>query len=388
MTTTRERATGERVSSRPLARGGSRLAVAWACRARRRARGAGDLDGGNHTLRRQRIRRAVVLLMALSGSAVACHDNVPSEPPPPPPPRNLTIDSISPASVAAGSSDLTVTLTGSVFSGSRAVWSVKDSVTVLATTFVSSTELVAVVPAALLRDTVVAQVYLLSHDLTEDMGWLHSNAVPFTVTPAPDDTTVAEVVISQPPASIGAGETALLHAWANAASVGRIRPSSPIVWQSENPTIASVVPADEGGIPGVDFWASLHGVKRGTFTIRAATGRKSADLTIAVGEPAKYMTISGDATTLSAAECQSMQIATSMWDASGNHLAGRQAVWTSSDAGVAYVDPQSGWVAARDSGTATITATTGLISAKVTIHVVGHLRNPRACMDAELARLQ
>jgi len=334
---------------------------------------------------RELMRCTVVLLMALSGSAVACSDDSAG---PTLPPAGLRIDSITPTSVAAGSPDLTLTVTGSGFRdgnfiGSRAVWSVKDSVTNLATTFVSSTELRVVVPATLLSDTVVAHVYLLSRDLSEDARLQFSNAVPFTVTPAsPDETTVAEIVISQPLTSIGVGETALLHAWTNGVRLGRIKPEKPIVWQSTDTTIAGVAPSDVAqGYPGVDFYALLRGVEKGTVTISAATGDKRADMTIAVGEPAKYMVIFPRDTILHANLCESTYLTIVPQDASGNLLPGRHAIWTSSNDRAAAVDTETGLVFSRDSGTATITATTGLISAKATITVTGLFPGRFGCGD-------
>jgi hypothetical protein len=169
--------------------------------------------------------------------------------------------------------------------------------------------------------------------------------------PPSGDNTVAEVVIWQPPATIGIGETVLLHAWANAASVGRIKPGSPILWRSTDTTIASLDPADAGGYPEVDLWTSLRGVKKGTVTIRAAIGDKSADVAITVGEPVTSIAISPTAATLRAALCQNIQLGLSLHDALGNRLAGRQAVWTSSHSDVAGSADGLFW--AVDSGTAT-----------------------------------
>jgi len=127
----------------------------------------------------------VLLLMALSGSAMACGDDGPSEPPPP----FWRIDSISPTSVAAGSSDLTVALTGSGFSSgvihSQAVWRTEDTTTDLTTTIVDSAQLTAVVPAALLREPVAAHVYVEIRDRVEGVVMRRSNEVAFTVMPAP-----------------------------------------------------------------------------------------------------------------------------------------------------------------------------------------------------------
>ncbi len=107
-------------------------------------------------------------------------------------PHRVMIDSISPTSAVAGSPDLTLILSGSGFRGkphdnSGVEWSTKDGTTYLNTTFVSSHQITAVVPAALLSDTLVAHVYVLTGDSMGDLPLDHSNEVEFTVTPAPPD---------------------------------------------------------------------------------------------------------------------------------------------------------------------------------------------------------
>lgn len=206
----------------------------------------------------------------------------------------------------------------------------------------------------------------------------------------PDGNTVAEVVIWLPPATIGVGETAHLQAWANAAQVGRVRATSPIVWSGEDQAVATVTAIREdatpGAIGGVDFWAALHGVGKGTVTVRAASGDVSSAVTIIVGEPAASIAISPTTLTLNATACQSMRLALSLHDAEGNRLDGRRAIWTSSDPNVANVfnalgDPANVvWVGGVNSGTITITASTGLISANAAVTVTGHLGR-FGCMD-------
>jgi hypothetical protein len=94
----------------------------------------------------------------------------PVQPPPPPSPQpqpqpsSPVIGSISPKSAAAGSPDLTLTVTGTNFISGKthkynAVgWSANGSETLLSTTYVSGTQLTAIVPAALLSEPVTAQV--------------------------------------------------------------------------------------------------------------------------------------------------------------------------------------------------------------------------------------
>jgi hypothetical protein len=97
--------------------------------------------------------------------------------------------SISPTSAVAGSPDLTLTVTASGFAFTsdphkfnRAVWSATGSETSLATTFVNSGELAAVVPAALLSNPVTAQVFIEVWDKMGDVPDRTSPSVNFTVT--------------------------------------------------------------------------------------------------------------------------------------------------------------------------------------------------------------
>jgi hypothetical protein len=102
------------------------------------------------------------------------------------PPGAPWISSISPTSVVAGSPDLTLTVTGSNFANhnsyrSYAVWSVNDSATYLATTFVDSTQLTAVVPAALLINPVKAAVSVEIWYKADDIPTAVSNSVVLSV---------------------------------------------------------------------------------------------------------------------------------------------------------------------------------------------------------------
>lgn len=107
-----------------------------------------------------------------------------------------TITSISPSSAPAGSGDLTLTITGSNFKNDRlqmsvAAWtsSPTDSHccnTWLETTFVSSEELVAVIPANLLKNPVAARVFVEIGDpmgMSDGVTYPKTNSVVFDVTP-------------------------------------------------------------------------------------------------------------------------------------------------------------------------------------------------------------
>jgi hypothetical protein len=113
-----------------------------------------------------------------------------STPPPPPPSNEARINLISPASASPGSPDLVVTITGSNFKNqahfvSKAIWSVNGADTLLSTTFVSSTQLTAVVPAVLLTIPVIAQVLLETGDFMGSLPLSKSNSVTFDVVVPP-----------------------------------------------------------------------------------------------------------------------------------------------------------------------------------------------------------
>ena len=119
--------------------------------------------------------------------------------------------SISPGSAAVGSPDLTLTISGSktfTFAEggvhySTVVWSEDDVDTPLLTTFVSSSQLTATVPAALLASPVTANVFVRIWDRIENTLATSSSRVPFQVTSTPSTPTPAISSIS--PSTIAAG---------------------------------------------------------------------------------------------------------------------------------------------------------------------------------------
>ncbi len=117
--------------------------------------------------------------------------------------------SISPTTAVVGSADLTLTITGSDFLGaphnfSQAVWSSSSSETLLATTFVSSTELTAIVPANLLSSPVTAKIFVKTGDSMGDLPLRKSGSADFSVTALPVDTPM---ITSISPDSAPAGNT-------------------------------------------------------------------------------------------------------------------------------------------------------------------------------------
>ena len=103
----------------------------------------------------------------------------------PVPAGTSVITSISPTSATAGSSDLTLTLTGVEFVSPNflrsVVWSTSIGDTHLATTFVSSTQLTAVIPADLMANPGTAQILVETVGVGSSLPPTKSNAISFDV---------------------------------------------------------------------------------------------------------------------------------------------------------------------------------------------------------------
>jgi hypothetical protein len=134
----------------------------------------------------------------VEGTLVARSSSIPFEVTTDPPPIPVpSISSISPSTVSAGSSDVTTTIDGANFGHyghfvwSTAFWTTNgnlhDTGTWLQTTIVSSTQLTAVIPAALLKSPGSVQIVVMNGDvmgMTDGyFGYPRSNSVSFTVTP-------------------------------------------------------------------------------------------------------------------------------------------------------------------------------------------------------------
>jgi hypothetical protein len=116
---------------------------------------------------------------------------------PSPSTSSQVITSISPVSVTAGSQNVMLTIKGSKFDNqflrtSVAFWTtdptnLHDHGTMLNTTFVSGSQLTAVIPAALLQDPVSVEIIVVTGDpmgMSDGFfGYPKSNALTFTVTP-------------------------------------------------------------------------------------------------------------------------------------------------------------------------------------------------------------
>lgn len=137
----------------------------------------------------------IVLLTTIVLAVCGCSSNSGVQQPPPTPTPSPTpsagsvaINSISPMSAVAGSPNLNLTITGTNLASTGphnsrlAVWSTNG--TILLPSSASSTELVVVVPAALMTVPVTAQVFIEYGDVMGDVPLGHSNSVSFVVTAA------------------------------------------------------------------------------------------------------------------------------------------------------------------------------------------------------------
>jgi IPT/TIG domain len=158
------------------------------------------------------LRLRSIILGSLVVWQIGCGGStpLPSTPPNTPPKTPSPNISISPATAAVGSPDFTLTITGlqqfSFTSGTHkfneAVWSANGSDTPLATTFVSSSQITAIVPSALLTSPVEAKVHVEIWDRQGDAPEAISSSVPFSVT-IPSTGTLSITSIS--PSTVAAG---------------------------------------------------------------------------------------------------------------------------------------------------------------------------------------
>ena len=148
----------------------------------------------------------LLAVMSICGGAACDSPTAPSRnivpvtvagPPAGPAAEPAAIAEISPASAPAGSSDITITVSGANFSNQDyshttvALWST-DAVDRhccnrdLRTTFVSNSELAVVIPAALLQNPGTAQIFVMIGDpmgISDGVTYPISNSVTFTVVP-------------------------------------------------------------------------------------------------------------------------------------------------------------------------------------------------------------
>ena len=143
----------------------------------------------------------VLTLSGCGGGASAIPPQQPSQTPTPTPSSgSISITSISPNTTTAGSADLTLTIAGTDLDLTHtgkpqnthtfAIWSVNSNQTSLPMTVVSSTQITAVVPQALLATPVQAQISIQKWFLADDSPFVVSNSLPFTVTTGPTPSVI------------------------------------------------------------------------------------------------------------------------------------------------------------------------------------------------------
>ena len=189
-----------------------------------------------------------------------------------------TLTSLSPNSAPAGSGTLTVTLNGANFvgpvtvgtppplqqiPGSQVQWKAGNVVTPLATTFVNSTQLTAVVPAALLATAGVDAITVVQP------GDASSNGLSFTVA-----GSLAITTTSLPPGVLGSSYSAFLTGKGG---------TPPYTWTAGGLPPALFINAASGAISGTLLAGGNYVV---TVVLRdAANSTAAAQLALTVGAP-------------------------------------------------------------------------------------------------------
>lgn len=181
-----------------------------------------------------------------------------------------------------------------------------------------------------------------------------SSAVTFNVTAVP----VATVSLSLAPTAIQVGTTSTSTATTRDASnnvlAGRV-----ITYSSSNTAVATVN-ASTGVVTGVaagsaTIFATSEGIT-GSATVTVTTGIPTATVTVALGSG----TINAGATTTATATAR---------DAGNNVLAGKVVTWSSSNTGIATVNPATGVVTGVSGGSASIIATIDGIQGQAIVSV-------------------
>lgn len=161
--------------------------------------------------------------------------------------------------------------------------------------------------------------------------------------------TVASVVVTPPAASIAEGSTATFSAVAYDAN-GFVIPGAPVLWSTSDPAKATV-----------DGMGNATGISAGTVTVTARSGHQvaTASLTV-IGVGSIEVHPAGETIVKMGAMPQYTAV---VYDMAGNVIPGAAVVWSSSDPGMATIDPATGVVTALRAGTVRITANAGHVSA-------------------------
>ena len=172
---------------------------------------------------------------------------------------------------------------------------------------------------------------------------------------------VAAAVSVSPTADtlVALGDVVRLTAEATDAN-GNLVVNAEFSWASGDTAVATV---DEDGL--------VTAVDNGTATITATAGEVSGSAVLTVAQEVTSVTVLPATDTLSVGN--TLQLTAEATDANGNPVVDAEFSWESGDAAVATVD-EDGLVTAVGSGTATITATAGELSASTALTVVNRDR--------------
>ncbi|HZS58647.1 MAG TPA: Ig-like domain-containing protein [Gemmatimonadaceae bacterium] len=185
-----------------------------------------------------------------------------------------------------------------------------------------------------------------------------------TVTITADPVT--SVTVAPPSSSISATQTQQLTATLKDAG-GTVLTGRAVTWSSSNTGVATVSPSGLVSPTGVN--------DSGTVTITATSGTASGTATVAItADPVASVTVAPPTSTITTSQTQ--QLGATLKDAGGTVLTGRPVTWSSSNPGIATVS-NTGLVqpvgAVNDTGTITITATSGTASGTATVDVTNVL---------------
>ncbi len=178
-----------------------------------------------------------------------------------------------------------------------------------------------------------------------------------------DPAAASSVVFENPSESLVVGATVRVAADIRDAG-GGILVGQPVTWSTDDPTVATV----EGDTEEV----VVTGVGPGTASIQADVGGILASFMVDVSEPAVgELTVSASSRELILGE--QLTLTAILTDESGERVVDPVFSWTSSDPGVAQVDPRSGVVTARSLGRTQVTASAGDQTGRVNLRVVGRV---------------
>ncbi|MBX7118759.1 MAG: putative Ig domain-containing protein [Gemmatimonadaceae bacterium] len=158
----------------------------------------------------------------------------------------------------------------------------------------------------------------------------------------------AAVVITTLRDSVELGDSLPLAAEARDAG-DVVLPGRPIAWTSLNPAVATV--SGTGVVRALSLGAV--GIVASTTGAGGGTVSDTAILRVQPRPVDSVEVVPGESSLLIG---ETLQLATILRDRFGNVLAGRTVTWTSSDAGVAAVDPNTGFVTSGAAGTAEVVA--------------------------------